>query len=197
MINFDHVSLRFQDKTIFHDLNLDIKKGERVSLIGGSGRGKTTLLKLVQGYLFPDSGTIKIYDEVLTSKSIHHLRKEMAWIPQNINLPVSKGIELMRLMDITDKSTSISIFLEELGLNASIIHDDFSKISGGQKQRIVISIVLSLDKSIILLDEPTSSLDDKSIKMLLKVMKSLENKTIVSASHNQVWNNQADKVIEL
>jgi len=197
MINFDHVSLRFQDKTIFHDLNLDIKKGERVSLIGGSGRGKTTLLKLVQGYLLPDSGTIKIYDEVLTSKSIHHLRKEMAWIPQNINLPVSKGIELMRLMDITDKSTSISIFLEELGLNASIIHDDFSKISGGQKQRIVISIVLSLDKSIILLDEPTSSLDDKSIKMLLKVMKSLENKTIVSASHNQVWNNQADKVIEL
>lgn len=197
MINFDHVSLHFRDKTIFDDLCLNVEKCEHISLSGGSGRGKTTLLKLLQGYVLPDSGTIKINDEVLTSKSAHRLRKEMAWIPQNINLPVNNGIELMRMMNIMAKANNISVFLDKLGLNASILHDDFSKISGGQKQRIVISIVLSLEKPIILLDEPTSSLDNKSIKMLVEVIGSLENKTILSASHNQVWNDHSDKVIEL
>jgi len=197
MIRFEHISLSFQKKEIFHDLNLEIAKGEFISLSGGSGIGKTTLLKMVQGYVLPDSGTISINNELLTTKSIHHLRKQISWIPQNINLPVATGIELIKLMEVEKIKEKIVSILENLELSEDILYEDFSKISGGQKQRIVISIVLGLDKPIILLDEPTSSLDNKSIDKLLNVLKSLEGKTVLTASHNQVWNDQTDKVIEL
>lgn len=197
MIRIEHVLLNFQGKLIFEDLNVHIKPGENVSISGESGKGKTSLLKLIQGYVLPDSGSIVINDDILTNKSVHRLRKEMAWIPQNINLPVNNGYELMRLLNISEKKKEIAGFMEKLGLETDMPDKDFSKISGGQKQRMVISIVLSLDRPIILLDEPTASLDEKSIHRLMELMDSLENKTILSASHHQAWVDHSDKVIAL
>jgi len=197
MIRFEHVSLNFRGKSIFEDLNIRIKTGEKACVSGESGRGKTSLLKLIQGYVLPDSGSIVINDDVVSPKTVHRLRKEMAWIPQNINLPVNNGQELMQLLDISEKKKDITIFMEKLGLESDILDKDLSKISGGQKQRMAISIVLSLDRPIILMDEPTSSLDGKSIHHLMEVVDSLKDKTILSASHHQAWIDYSDKVIAL
>lgn len=197
MIEFRSISLSFQDKAIFTDFMAEIKAGEKVSISGPSGRGKSSLLKLVQGYLSPDAGKILIDNEEISQKSIHHLRKKMAWIPQNINLPVNNGQEMVELMDISTNKESIVDYLTKLNLEGDILSKNFSKISGGQKQRIIISIVLSLQKPILLMDEPTSSLDEKSVKRLIELMDSLENTTVLSASHNQTWLDHSDKVIEL
>ncbi len=197
MIRFEHVSLAFREKSVFDDLTFEVENGANVCISGSSGRGKTSLLKLIQGYLAPDSGRITIGGQELTHTSVHRLRQEMAWIPQNINLPVNSGAELMDLMQIPEKKAFVIELLDRLALESDMLVQDFSRISGGQKQRIVISIVLSLGKSIILMDEPTSSLDEKSISRLLQVISSLEDTTIVSASHNQMWLDHSSKIVSL
>lgn len=197
MIEFKNISLSFQGNSILTNFNEEIPAGAKFSVGGASGRGKSSLLKLIQGYLIPDSGNIIVDSEEITSKTIHQLRKKMAWIPQNINLPVNNGAELVELMEVARHKETIGHYLEMLDLKTAVLDQDFSTISGGQKQRIVISIVLSLGKPIVLMDEPTSSLDEKSIANLLEVVNTLKNTTIVSASHNKTWLDHSDKVIEL
>ncbi len=197
MIKFDNISLSFQGKVIFNDFNATVQKGKCFSISGESGRGKSTLLKLVQGYVSPDNGKILIDEEEINHKTIHSLRKKMAWIPQNINLPVNNGEDLIDLLSISEQRDKVQAFLGKLDLDSDILKKDFSKISGGQNQRIVISAVLSLNRPIVLMDEPTSSLDEKSIKRLVDVIDVLEGTTILAASHNKTWLDHSDKVIEL
>lgn len=197
MVRLDNITLSFADKSIFENFSTDIKRGENVCFSGASGRGKSSLLKVIQGYITPQKGNITINDIELSSSSINKIRESIIWIPQNINLPVNNAIELMSIMDISFNKKHINTYLEELGLDANILSKDFTKISGGQKQRIIIAICLSLNKEIILMDEPTSSLDEDSISLLINTLKNMSGKTIISASHNLTWLNSVDKVIKL
>jgi polar amino acid transport system ATP-binding protein/putative ABC transport system ATP-binding protein len=197
MIHCKNIDLTFSGKKIFDNLNLYIEQGKNVCLSGPSGRGKSTLLKMIQGYITPDKGNILINNTILSTITVKDLRGSITWIPQNINLPVKTGWELMNLMHIQSNIESVNGFIEKLGLEEDIISKDFDKISGGQKQRIIIAICLSLNKQIILMDEPTASLDDVSIKLIIETVQSLNKKTIVSASHNRLWVNSTDKKINL
>lgn len=197
MIEFQDISLSFKEKVVFNRFNMKISQGHRVSIRGDSGRGKSSILKLIQGYLSPNSGTILIDGEKLSHNSISQLREKMTWVPQNINLPVNNGNELIELMQIVNNRKSIESFLGQLDLDPDYLRQDFNEISGGQKQRIIISIILSLRKPILLMDEPTSSLDEKSIRRLVKLVETLDNTTVISASHNQSWLDCSDKVIQL
>lgn len=197
MIQCENIDLSFAGKVVFDNLNLSVEKGKNVCLSGPSGKGKSTLLKILAGFVIPDRGQVVINDKVLDTTTIRQIRDSMIWIPQNINLPVENGLELMKLLHLSAHLQSVNGFIQKLGLEQDMIGMDFSKISGGEKQRIVISICLSFDKEIILIDEPTSSLDDDSIELLISTIQSLDRRTIVSASHHQKWVNSADKVIAL
>jgi len=197
MIECKNISLSFSDKIIFEHLNVYIEEEENVCLSGDSGKGKTTLLKILQGYIIPNDGHVLIDNKTLSPATIKQIRDSIIWIPQNVNLSVNNGLELINLMNIRSHTDLVISFAEKLGLEHDILLKDFNIISGGQKQRVIISICLSLDKKIILMDEPTSSLDKKSITSLIKVIHSLKEKTIVSASHNQQWINNIGKTITL
>ena len=197
MIQCNNISLSFPDKVIFDNLDLLVEKGENVCLSGPSGIGKSTLLKLFLGFMTPDHGEIRINNQKLNEASIKQIRENITWIPQNINLPVENGSDLMKLMNVSSRQGSVEDLLQRLGLKKDIIAEPFGNISIGEKQRIIISICLSLDKEIILMDEPTASLDDDSIDLLINTIKSLEGKTIVSASHNRLWVESCDKKISL
>ncbi len=197
MIQCENICLSFSGKKIFENLNITINSGENVCISGPSGKGKSTLLNLLQGYILPDSGNISIMEQTLDDLHIKQIRENIALVPQNIHLSVKNGMELVNLMEITKKLASIKSYMEQLGLEQEIIEQDFSKISGGQKQRLIIAICLSMDKKILLMDEPTASLDDNSIKLLIETIKKQKGKTIVSASHNQLWSDNTDRIIEL
>jgi polar amino acid transport system ATP-binding protein/putative ABC transport system ATP-binding protein len=197
MIHFENISLSFSEKIIFEKLSITIKQGENICLSGPSGRGKSTLLNLLQGYIFPDRGKITVNETELNASTIKEIRKQIISIPQNINLPVKNGMELVELMEIRQNLPEINKYIQKLDLEEDILTKDFAKISGGQKQRLLISICLSQPKNIILMDEPTSSLDDKSIKLLINAVHELKGRTIVSASHNRLWAQSTDKIIEL
>ena len=197
MIQCKNIELTFSDKKIFKDLNFFIEQGQKVCLSGPSGIGKSTLLKILQGYVIPDRGQVMINNIILTNKTVKEIREKIIWIPQNINLPVHNGWDLLNLMDIPSNIDVVIRICGKLGLEKDIISKDFDQISGGQKQRIITAICLSLNKDIILMDEPTSSLDDASIYLLIKVIQSMNEKTILSASHNQLWVKSSDKQITL
>jgi len=197
MIKVTNLDLNFSEKIIFKDFSFSIEKGENVCISGPSGKGKSTILKMLMAYVIPNRGTIKINNLLINPENINAIRKQMVWIPQNINLPVNNGLALMELMNLRSHQNRIEILLQELGLEINILSTDFSQISGGEKQRVIIAICLSIDKDIILMDEPTSSLDEESIDKLISCIAKLDNKTIISASHHQRWMESTHKIIKL
>ncbi len=197
MITALDISLSFNGTLLFNNLSFDIAKGENVCFSGPSGKGKSTLLKMLQGYVLPDSGTLSIAGKELNAGNIKQIRPLMAYIPQNVNLPVNNGTELFKLTCGINPDKKVDHFIEQLGMPAEMLGRSFDEMSGGQKQRVVIAICLSLQRRIIIMDEPTSSLDDESVGRLVQVVKSLENTTFISASHNYKWIRSAGKVIAL
>ncbi|PXY02799.1 ABC transporter [Marinifilum breve] len=198
MIKFNNVSLKFSDQIICQELNFDVKCGESFCLSGLSGKGKSSLLKLMLGIISPDSGDIYIDNRKLAPDNVERLRKQMSWLPQNVHLPVESGQELIDLLQLNEKQVEMfKYYLQQLGINNGEQERVFTQISGGQKQRIVLAASLSLQKPIILLDEPTSALDEESIDLLIQLVKSLKDRTIVSTSHNSKWVGSCTKVFEL
>ncbi len=197
IIETENISLLFNGISVFKNLSFRIGAGENVCFSGPSGTGKSTLLRMLQGYVLPASGTIRIAGKELDAFNIRQIRQMMAYVPQNIHLPVGNGKELLKLTGRENNAMLTGEFIEKLGMTAGMLYRDFDEMSGGQKQRIVIAVCLSLQKEIILLDEPTSSLDDESTDRMIDVLENLEGKTLVSASHNHRWIRSAGKVISL
>ncbi len=197
MININQITLSFQDKTILDNFSAQIRRGEHVCFSGPSGRGKSSLLKIIQAYLIPAKGEISIDGLTLNRLQVKNIRNKMAYVPQNIHLPVKNGTELLEMLAKSQLSEKTEIFCEKLGLPREMLSRSFDEMSGGQKQRIVIAVCLSLEREILLLDEPTASLDDEAIDALIECIKGLENTTVVSASHNTKWLNAAGRVISI
>lgn len=197
IIEFKNISLSLSNKTIFDKLNIKISEAENICISGPSGVGKSTLLKLISGFVIADSGEVYVNNNLLNPENISLIRKSIIWIPQNINLPVESGVELLNLLNIETNEDSVEKLIESLGLESNFLYKNFNEISGGQKQRVIIAVCLSLDKEIIIMDEPTSSLDEDSIIKLISTVNSLKGKTIISASHNKTWLDNSDKIIKL
>lgn len=197
MININQITLSFQDKTILDNFSAQIRRGEHVCFSGSSGRGKSSLLKIIQAYLIPAKGEISIDGLTLNRLQVKNIRNKMAYVPQNIHLPVKNGTEILEMLAKSQLSEKAEIFCEKLGLPREMLSRSFDEMSGGQKQRIVIAVCLSLEREILLLDEPTASLDDEAIDALIECIKGLENTTVVSASHNTKWLNAAGRVISI
>ncbi len=197
MIECKNIKLSFDTVTIIESLSFLVKENQKACVVGESGKGKSSVLKMLQGYVQAASGEIIIDNEQLTEKSIDSIRQKMVWIPQNFNLPVEKGIDLLKLMQLQQNTEKVEEILPELGLEKQHLYTNFNEISGGQKQRVIISICLSIPSKILLMDEPTSSLDEASINLLLNKINSLSDTTVLSASHNASWIQKTDKIIEL
>jgi putative ABC transport system ATP-binding protein len=197
MIEFNDISLSFGDKLLFDHFFSSVPQGATCAISGVSGAGKSTLLKLILGYALPDSGRVLINGLPMDEKSVHALRADIAFVPQNIDIPAADGMELLALMGAVKLRKQVHQYLVKLGLEPAILGKNFSKISGGEKQRLIIAGVLSLNKKILLMDEPTSALDGNSIRQLLDVVDELEQTTVLSTTHNQTWMAGADQVIAL
>lgn len=198
MLRLENISVKFNDELILDNFSMKIEEGEHICLWGPSGSGKTTILKLITGVINPSEGKIYFQDKLVDETSIAELRRNIAWIPQNINLPSKNGNELSGLINLQpDKTDRIFENLDSLGLDKSFFARNFSEISIGQKQRVIIAIALSMNRKILLLDEPTSALDQESVNMLIDAVFTDRKLTILSASHDHSWAEANDRVMNL
>ncbi len=177
--------------------NIEIKKGDFVSILGPSGSGKTTLLQLIGLLLFPTSGKVYINGKDSTKMSDDERakvrRKEIGFVFQQFNLMptlnVFENIALpLRLDEWGEEEIKerVSFLLDALSLTGRANHFP-NQLSGGQMQRVAIGRALALNPSIILADEPTGNLDSKHGEDVLKLFKRMhENgQTIVMITHDK------------
>lgn len=189
-------------------IDLNIKKGEFVSIIGPSGSGKSTLLNMLGALDRPDGGYIKVagYDLSKTRDLNYFRSKEIGFVFQMHNLiPNLKVVENVEIPMYERKLSNKKMREKALKLleDVNLLNKAERKpteLSGGERQRVAIARALANDPSIILADEPTGSLDSKTGKMILQGIKDIhkkENVTLIIVTHDLSVAEQADRVISV
>lgn len=209
-INFSNVSFSYEnsDKTTLQNINLEIKKGEKVALVGYSGAGKTSLLNLLPRFYEIKKGKITINGINIKDLSFNFLRNHFSLVSQDIVLfddtlkynicYGQKNINSRRVLDACKKA-NCEEFIKKFpnGVNETI-GEKGVKLSGGQKQRIAIARAFLKNSPFLLLDEATSSLDSRSEKKIQTSLdKLMKNKTSLVIAHRLSTIIDADKIILL
>lgn len=192
-------------RAVLNDLNLTVKQGETIALVGESGAGKTTILNLVVGFNMPDEGKVLLDGKSMTDIDLRSYRKHLAVVPQNTILfsgsirdNITYGIHEVdedTLMDVICAS-NLKELVESLpdGLD-TIIGEHGGKLSGGQRQRIAIARALIRNPKVIILDEATSALDSISEKLIQEAINNLTaNRTTFIVAHRLSTIKEADKI---
>ena len=190
-------------------IDLKIKDGETVAIIGPSGSGKSTLLRCINLLELPDSGSILIDGEDILDKQtdIMKIRQKVGMVFQHFNLfPHMKVIENMtyaprevKKMDEKEARDKSLKLLDMVGLSDKV-ESYPTTLSGGQKQRVAIARALAMEPNALLLDEPTSALDPEMVKEVLNVIKDLVNMglTMVLVTHEMGFARElADRIVFL
>ena len=195
MITLSSVHKRYGREIAVRDVSLHIRKGEIYGIIGASGAGKSTLLRLMNLLEKPDAGSVTIDGDQLTELSNRELRKKrhrIGMIFQQFNLVANKTVfdnvlDSLKLAKRPRASweTRVMECLRFVGLE--VYRDKYpSQLSGGQKQRVAIARALASEPSVLLCDEPTSSLDPNTTAEVLRVLQSVNEKlgvTVVLVTH--------------
>jgi putative ABC transport system ATP-binding protein len=196
--------VRFGETTPIRDLSFQVERGERVVITGESGRGKSTLLKCLLGLTIPESGEILVDGTPLNGETVWSLRRLIAYLPQEPELgegTLQQWLEhpftFKANAHLKGNLSKIPELLNSLLLPSSLLDADVATLSGGEKQRAALIAALLLDREVLLLDEPSSALDDKSGLEVVSLLNSLENKTIIAVSHDEKILRMADRVIPL
>ena len=196
MLTLNNVTISFENETILEDINLHIKKGEIVSIIGPSGSGKSTLIRCMNHLIVPSKGSIYFKNTLLNEKNINEVRRHIGMVFQAFELfPHLSVLENLILapthLKLLSKDEAISK-AKELLTRVNLldkINAYPNTLSGGQKQRIAIVRSLLMNPEIMLFDEPTSALDPEMVKEVLQVIKDLasENMTICIVTHEMAF----------
>jgi len=205
-IDFSHIS---SDTVIFENVNLTIKKGDMVGIIGSSGSGKTTLMDLLLFFLKPNSGRI-LYNNNLISQDASEWTSQVAYIPQevfvldtslknNIALGVLESEIDDNQVELAIKQSKLDSLIDKLdgGLNA-YIGERGVRLSGGERQRIALARAIYHKRDILFMDESTSALDMETEEQILEEIKSLKGlKTFIIVAHNYTTLKYCDVIYEV
>lgn len=203
-IKFENVNL----DPILKDINLHIKSGEKVAIIGHMGSGKSTLGKLLLKFKDCSKGCIKIDDLDISKVNSDKLREQIGYIPQEpklLNTTIYENLTygMSDKYSIDDMNRLISIFKLDKMFNEPdflqiSVGKNASRLSGGQKQTIYIIRCLLQNKKILIMDEPTSALDPKNRDMILRmIMDEMKESTIIIITHNMDNLKYVDRVIDM
>ena len=194
MLQIQDASIVFNETVLFSDFNLHLHKGESACIGGDSGRGKTSLLNAIMGFVPLKKGRIIVDGHELGKNNIDAIRKKIAWIPQELALPSEWVYEMIQLPFDLKANRSIQFSKEklfesfdELGLDEGLYNKRVSEVSGGQRQRIMIAVAALLQKPLIIVDEPTSALDHGSTDRVLAFLhkQAVSGTTILAVSHDK------------
>lgn len=195
IIRFVDVTKAYDGEAILEKFNLDIGKGEFLTIIGSSGCGKTTLLKMINGLLIPDTGTVYVQGQDISKTDLIALRRNIGYAIQGVGLfphmTVRKNIayvpNLLNKQNRQKTEAAVARLVKIVGLDESLLERYPSELSGGQQQRVGIARSLAAAPEILLMDEPFGAVDEITRRMLqdeiLRIHREL-GVTIVFITHD-------------
>ncbi len=209
-IKFKNVSFGYSDDTVvLNNINLDIKPGETVALVGSTGSGKTTIIQLLAKFYSPNSGVITIDGTDISKFEVDSLRSQIAFVDQNVRLfndTVRGNIALGQIDTMNDdqvrhaaKVSNAHEFIQELSDQFDTeIGEDGAKLSGGQRQRLAIARAIAKDSPILILDEATSALDSATEKQVQAAIDEMQkDRTTIIIAHRLSTVQKADRIVVL
>jgi len=195
MVKFENITKNFKTQNVLKNINLEIPKGQLVAIIGESGCGKTTLLKMINRLIKPTGGIIYIENENIQNINEVDLRRKIGYVIQQTGLfphmTIRENIELIPTLEKADPKIieeNTKKLMEMVGLDCETFLDRFpTELSGGQQQRVGVARAFATNPEIILMDEPFSALDpitrsdlqDELVQLQMKV-----KKTIIFVTHD-------------
>ena len=206
MIRLEHVTKSFGRYKALDDVSIVVEEGEFLTVIGRSGCGKTTMLRMINGLQKPDSGKVYAAGEDVGEADLIRLRRKIGYVIQNKGLfphmTVEKNIIYVPVISGQKDKRQNRKLAEELiglvGLEREMLDRYPEELSGGQQQRVAIARALAMNPQILFFDEPTSALDPEITAGILKVLKDLaaEKMTMVIVTHEIDFARKvADRVI--
>ena len=206
MLHINNACIAFGTEVLFSGLNLNLERGETACIVGQSGCGKTSLLNAVMGFVPLKEGTIKVGDTLLDKSTIDIVRRQIAWIPQELALPFEWVKEMVALpFDLKINRSAPFLeerlydYFDELGLEHDLYAKRVNEVSGGQRQRIMLAVAAMLNKPLIIIDEPTSALDAGSTDKVLAFFRRQAEKgaAVLAVSHDKDFASGCHYLIEL
>ncbi len=195
IISMKNIEKKYDDVTIIQGLNLDIEKGEFLTIVGSSGCGKTTLLKMINGLIKPDKGNIIVNQKNISESNLISLRRSIGYCIQGSilfpHMTVEENIayvpNLLNRRNKQKTKEATAKWLKIVGLSDELRNRYPSELSGGQQQRVGIARALAASPEIILMDEPFGAVDSITRNQLQTEIKEIHNKTgvtIVFVTHD-------------
>ena len=209
-INFENVSFSYstRKKKVLNNINIEIKKGDKIGVVGKTGSGKSTFLNLFTGLLEPEDGKIKV-NQTEIKNSLSSWQKLIGYVPQNVsiidesvlfNIALEEDYNKIDLKKVDEvlKSVDLYDYIYSLPKKVHELAGEYGKnFSGGQCQRLGIARALYKNAKIIVLDEATSALDEKTETIILKKLFKHKNYTIVTISHRKNSIKDCNKIFEI
>jgi subfamily B ATP-binding cassette protein MsbA len=206
-IEFQNLSFSYGDKPVLYDINLRIKKGQTVALVGGSGGGKSTLADLLPRFYDPSQGQILIDGHDVRACSLHSVRDQMGIVTQESilfndtifnNIRFNTQATEAEVMDAARIANAHEFIAASPEGYQTVIGDRGSRLSGGQRQRLSIARAILRNPPILILDEATSALDTESEKLVQEALQRLmQNRTSLVIAHRLSTVQHADEIVVL
>jgi ATP-binding cassette, subfamily B, bacterial len=207
-ISFKNISFSYENELVINNISFDIKSGEKVALVGKSGCGKSTLLKIIGRYYEPSKGEVLIDGKSIDKISLTHLRNNIGFLFQDAflfatsifeNICFTKPSASISEVKTAAKAASLHDFIEDLphGYD-TFVGERGINLSGGQKQRLALARLFLKNPAILILDEPTSSLDNLTEQIIKSSLeKQFNNQTIITVAHRLDTIRNYDKILVL
>jgi len=198
------ITVQRDGKTILHDINFKVHKGDKILIQGPSGGGKSTLVKAILGFAKGSTGDILMDGRTVDAATIRDFRNRFAYIGQKPLVFEGTVGEYLEI-PFTFKHNSqkkprneqcVSV-LASLGFEPEVLTSAYHTLSGGEQQRITIAQALLLDRDVYLLDEVTSSLDESNIFRVIDLFTASSEQTVIAVSHNKEWQRHATGIITI
>ena len=195
MLEVEAISYRYPETDpVLKDVSFAVEEGEKVVLLGANGCGKTTLLRVLNGLIFPQKGRFRYRGEEVTARRARdkdwnrRFRKEVVLLFQHpeamlfnptVYDEIAYGLRQLGAEDIDER---VHHWAAQLGVDRHLRRPPF-QLSGGEKQRVCLAALLALEPKLLLLDEPTANLDPRSTGWLIDLLRGLDT-TIITTTHN-------------
>ncbi len=200
VIRIENLYFKYDKRYVLENINIDIKKGEYIAFIGPNGGGKSTLAKLIAGLLKPTKGKVEIF-----GKPSFEVSNKIGYVPQNINFNLDLPLTVFDVVlqgrlcknRLFFNKEDRDIAKEELERVAMADFKDrkIGELSGGQRQRVLIARALASRPEILILDEPTASVDPKGQKEIYKILEKLSMTRIIISHDLNIFFEKIDRVV--